>query len=298
MKNNAVANKIKSLKHVKPNPDWLKSQRRNILLEISSDNQAQSKAKKLSGFLVGLLKPVPKLAFKPVVVTVLVLMLLFGGSWLTTSLAKNSGPGDFLYPVKLAIEDIKLTFSSQGGKSKLQAKFISNRVEELTNIIKDEESLDKEERTSKAIQSLENQITTSKQESTKDQKNTTSKQESTKDQKNQPEKTNEITEAVKQETINSEKELREAKQVLVEEYKQTKSEKLAEVIKTIDKVLATLLEDQDQEKQDVQAAGDVEQKQETPEKAQDDIITSPTQLVPKNASESFDKPSESDHQEE
>lgn len=70
----------------------------------------------------------PRLA--TVVAVVLVLILVGGGS--TVAAASGSMPDDFLYPVKLATEQVQLAFTfSDMGKAELHAKLADKRVAEI-----------------------------------------------------------------------------------------------------------------------------------------------------------------------
>ncbi len=275
---NTIINKIKLLKNIKPDPEWLKSQRRILLLKISSDKKAK-KTHSLSGFFVSkFLGLTPRLVFKPVIAVSLLIMMIFGGGFLTIKIAESSVPGDFLYPVKLAVENVKIALSSQEGKSKLQAQFVGSRVKELTQIINSEEALfDKTEQVNKAVDKLENQIISSKTELSKAQKN-------------EPEKTRKIAETVKQETFNSEEELRRTKKKLVEKYKEEGTEETAQAIEIIDRALAVLLGEEVKAEEEITETAELEEEKEPEER--ENIITSPTTIIPQNASESFNEPSE------
>ena len=63
---------------------------------------------------------------------VLVATLLFGGTGATVAAAQSAMPDDMLYPVKLVLEDISLTFSaSPEAKVKNQLKLLEIRSDEL-----------------------------------------------------------------------------------------------------------------------------------------------------------------------
>ena len=68
-------------------------------------------------------------------VSAMVLFLVFGSGFVTVLAAKNSLPGDLLYPVKIAVEDIKIRISSSEAKPQLQADSMCNRAQELSQIV-------------------------------------------------------------------------------------------------------------------------------------------------------------------
>ena len=275
--NNKIRYKIKLLRYIKPDQEWIKSQRRNLLLEILSDKKAK-KTYSLSGFFISkFFRLTPKLVFKPVIVASLLIMMIFGGGFLTIKIAESSVPGDFLYPVKIVIEDIKVAFSSQQGKSKLQAQFVGHRIKELTQIINSEEALfDKTEQINKAVNKLESQVAISKIELSKAKKS-------------EPKEIKKIAETVKQETFNSEEELRKTKKKLVEKYKEEESEETAQAIKIINRVLAVLLGEERGLEEEITETVKFEKEDKKPEEVKD-VITFPRTVFPQNTSKSFNEP--------
>lgn len=154
---NAVT-KIRLLKHIQPNPDWLKSQRRNLLLELESDKQSR-KVWSLPGFSLSNFALKKSLALKPVLVSLVLFCLIFGSGLLTVWAAKNSLPGDLLYPIKISLENARVKVSSTESKPRLQAELVKTRIEELNRIIKETRDLaEKKERVVKAVDGLHAQV--------------------------------------------------------------------------------------------------------------------------------------------
>ena len=217
MKNNAVS-KIRLLKDIQPNPDWLKSQRSNLLFEISESGNKAKSAWKLPAFIL------PNFAFKPVLVSLTLFCLIFGGGFLTILAAKTSLPGDLLYPIKIAIENTQVRVSSQENRPKLQAEFVETRVEELTQVIEEpvdpDNPIKKQEKVVKAVDKLQAQVISAKAHLDK------IKEE-------QPEKVVEAVEAISEKTI-------EAKEKLVEEFKGEKSQEVAQAIDALDAAVAII----------------------------------------------------------
>ncbi len=204
---NAVSNKIRLLKNIKPNPDWLKSQRSNLLLEISqTGKQSRLSWRALPGFLFSqnTLKPARLLA-RPVLVFGIVLGLIFGGGFLLVQAAKIAMPGDLLYPVKIAIENAHLKISSQENKSKFQAELIEVRVRELSQIINStDDPAKKKEQIVKTMDKLQAQAVSAKVQLDKIKQG-------------EPQKVAETASLVGETTARSEKVLIEAKEKLVQE---------------------------------------------------------------------------------
>lgn len=77
---------------------------------------------------------------------VLVLLLVGGGG--TVAAASNSMPDDFLYPVKLATEQVRLAFTTSDlGKAELYAELIDKRVEEIVCMAAENKTAEVEETT-------------------------------------------------------------------------------------------------------------------------------------------------------
>lgn len=78
--------------------------------------------------------------FKPVAITTLIVAVVFSGSFATVSAAKDSLPGDALYPVKLSVEKAQIGFAlSEEKKANLEMSFASTRLDEVSEIIENKD---------------------------------------------------------------------------------------------------------------------------------------------------------------
>ena len=141
-----VVKKIKSLKRIRPSSSWLLNQKSFLLSEISPPSPS-------SLFNFNVLK-----IFKPSFAIALATIILITS--LATvgiiSAAQNSLPGDFLYPVKTALEQTRLTFTpGQENKTKLSIKLATERMDEFTQIVNEPE---KKKDTEKTVKSFTVQI--------------------------------------------------------------------------------------------------------------------------------------------
>ncbi|MBU1034207.1 hypothetical protein KKD42_00215 [Patescibacteria group bacterium] len=81
-----------------------------------------------------------------------VLLLVLGGSVASVSAAENSLPGDFLYSMKLATEQVRLAFTSgKEDKLKLKVKFAGRRGDELKRVA----AVDSPTKPAKVVQAAE-----------------------------------------------------------------------------------------------------------------------------------------------
>jgi len=172
-----LKNKIQTLKnlrsHVSPSPEWLKSNREILLMQISNtlENTAQReekfswwKFKRVWNFLdIFLPKQMVGYVLRPAIGVAAIFGLMFGG-WITTvSASFNSLPGDVLYSVKLATENVQTSLASKPEEIKLRMEFAGRRAEEVKKIINSDVSkVKKEQKVEEAVKHLKNDLETVK----------------------------------------------------------------------------------------------------------------------------------------
>ena len=260
-----IVDQIKILKEVKPSSNWLKAQRSNLLLEISQSDKP-SPAWKLSDFLL------PRFSFSRAVVSFLFISLMFSGGFLAAGVAQESLAGDLLYPIKLAVEKIKIKVSNQDTKSKLRAEYMGVRVQELSDLIDSEQNLTEgRKKIVRTVDVLQAQVL-----------NTRLNLDKIKDA--QPEKAIKMTELITEQTLKSEKILIEVKE------KFTQGEESKELLKALEALASetsTLAVEVEEMKAGIEVRMEVK---ETDLEVEDNVIvTSPVESLIKEASESFEK---------
>lgn len=172
-----LKNKIQTLKnlrsHISPSPEWLKSNREILLMQISNtlENTAQReekfswwKFKSIWNFLdIFLPKQMVGYVLRPALGVAAIFGLVFGG-WITTvSASFNSLPGDVLYSVKLATENVQTSLASKPEEIKLRMEFAGRRAEEVKKIINSDVSkVKKEQKVEEAVKHLKNDLETVK----------------------------------------------------------------------------------------------------------------------------------------
>jgi hypothetical protein len=110
------------------------------VLAIQPSPEFKARARYQLGLALQEAKPKRRLAFltrhprwATAIASFLALLLAGGG---TVVAAGNSMPGDFLYPVKLATEQVQLTLTTSDiGKAELYAKLADKRVAEIVYIV-------------------------------------------------------------------------------------------------------------------------------------------------------------------
>ena len=174
MNNQDVFSQLHKLKELKPRSEWKERSRDILLAEIKSTSSAQGgsapKARKAISwrfrinetFSAYIPQPV-RLAVKPVLVSIIVLVLILEGGILTVNASKGSLPGDTFYSVKVATEKVQISFAtSEEAKAKLEVEFAGRRVEEIVKISKQESSPEKQKQVEVAVTGLKKNINTAK----------------------------------------------------------------------------------------------------------------------------------------
>ena len=143
MKNNIIKNLESLSSEIRISASNKKEVESFLMSEISRDVQSQNKVSFLMKFADHLVPA--NLAFKPVAVFSLIVGLLLVSSFGSVSAAKNTLPGDTLYPVKITAENIKYSLSfSHEAKAKVAMGMVETRVGELKVIVADEENGERE----------------------------------------------------------------------------------------------------------------------------------------------------------
>ncbi len=125
--------KIRELRQIKPNQNWVFLTKNRILGEEISEAKEASIISVLRGLFLK-----PKGLFwgpvlKPVYIGLLALFIIFG----FFGFAQNSVPGDYLYPVKRATEKGQTLFASDEEKAHLTLELANRRLEELASIVEE-----------------------------------------------------------------------------------------------------------------------------------------------------------------
>ncbi|MEK7508946.1 MAG: hypothetical protein AAB568_03790 [Patescibacteria group bacterium] len=167
MFNSELKKQIRTLKEFRevhePRPEWLKTNREILLMQIKNTTVQKEEAARFNLSFVWnsldifLPRQVVYYAVRPMAVIVLVSGLIFG-SWVTTvSASYNSLPGDVLYSVKLATENVQTSLASKFKATKLRTEFAARRVEDVKKIV--ESNLPgKEKKVEEAVKNLKENL--------------------------------------------------------------------------------------------------------------------------------------------
>ncbi len=118
---------------IKPDADWKKSNREILAFQIKAQTSDAIQNKIVWSNLLA--KKFMTAVYKPVGAMILIFGIALGGYVMTVGATKNSLPGDFLYPVKITSERMKINMANdEGEKANLEIEFAERRLEELKKV--------------------------------------------------------------------------------------------------------------------------------------------------------------------
>lgn len=121
MNEQELIKKIKTLKKIEPNKDWVNFCRQELEQEVIGE-----KSRGIFGWLR---------EFQPIKVGAVAVILVLFGLGVAVFASLDALPGNLLYPLKIVAERAKLALVlEEGNKISAQADFTVNRVEELSKI--------------------------------------------------------------------------------------------------------------------------------------------------------------------
>ena len=121
--------KIKELRQIKPNQNWVFLTKNRILREEITEPRELGI---VSVLRVLFLRP----ALKPAYGGMLAFFIIFG----LFGFAQNSVPGDYLYPIKKIAERGQTFFASDEEKAQISLELAQKRLDELTRIVEENQT--------------------------------------------------------------------------------------------------------------------------------------------------------------
>ena len=155
--------KLSQCKKIKPDENWVVFCRQNLVNKMTAAVEGETfKPKTISNLTwfwfsrLAFLKPI----LRPAMAFALLFVFVFGGGIITAAKAKNSLPGDHLYPVKIALEQIRLSINtSPVEKAKIQSEIMTTRLNELDKVLKQPAPVqEKQQKIAEAVLNLQKQI--------------------------------------------------------------------------------------------------------------------------------------------
>ena len=103
--------------------------------ELGFDSDLGSESFVLREYLDYAMCSVARATAKPVAIALSLLVIVFGGGFTAVNASMNSLPGETMYPVKLAMEQVQISFAmSPEQHAKLQVEFAGRRLEEMVDL--------------------------------------------------------------------------------------------------------------------------------------------------------------------
>lgn len=159
---------LRMLRHhergIKPDDAWVKATRERLLMQVSNSMPTREAAEKNKRVLAKAYPNFFAVIRGPILATLSIVGVVFGGSFASVRAAERSLPGDTLYMVKLVTEQTRLALeSSKTGKVKLKVEFTRRRAEELKTVAQTDTS-DKSKRIAIAADLLKQDFHTLKEQ--------------------------------------------------------------------------------------------------------------------------------------
>lgn len=238
MTDRQLINQLKNLKQIHPDEGWVVFCRESLLEKMNDSkiNQGFDLNLIFSDFTKSIRVQFKKWQdspyLKPVAVSALVFSLILGGSVFTVLASRDSLPGDALFKVKSANEQIHVIFASDDEKVKIQAEIAEKRVNELGQIVKQSLSAAKKrKKVEKAVVKVQESLAAVRNEMP------------VMNEKSSPQKAVELAQVVTEKIDKTEKTLKETKENLPLELKnQELAEKLTEASNIAENISTKALE--------------------------------------------------------
>ncbi len=165
---------LSRIKHVRaaergitPDQAWVSRTRGQLMMQVrnSMPKEKVAQARRVSGFFASFIPSTTWQAIqRPVLAAFSMIAIVGGGSLAGVSSAEHAGPGDLLYPIKLATEQTRLILTpNSSDRLQLKTEFVDRRTQELRQLVASNASdEDKQAQLKKTTQLLKRDLDTMK----------------------------------------------------------------------------------------------------------------------------------------
>jgi len=162
MKTQELLEQLNTLKEIKPDSNWKKSQKELILNQIGVSQGEKYKSTFVDVFKVSM--STLRIFSQSATAAFLLIGIVLVGGIASLTASSYSKPGDSLYMAKIAKEKTQfaLTFSEKK-KLELGLSFATKRAEELKELIEEEGNGEKEEKVERLVENFKKEIQAAKQ---------------------------------------------------------------------------------------------------------------------------------------
>lgn len=155
-----VISQLKSLKEIEPNENWVVSVREEILTKAPYNDVVSSvyaeKPSKMDNLMYIYESISRKYRFMPSMASLSVILLI--SSFVTVAAAKTSLPGDPLYAVKIANENLVLAVTNDEDKPGVEMEIAGKRLEELSEISKKASDAGQQQKVEQLMKTFEEKV--------------------------------------------------------------------------------------------------------------------------------------------
>lgn len=134
-KEQQIFNKFQSLKAIQPGAGWMAFNKEHLLQKVDCTEINKEISPKKWSFVFN---------FRSMAVSCCAVVLVVLSGFGIVASAKNSLPGEILYPVKLLMEDVRIVFSTKNKKSMLEMEYAGRRISELCQLAASKETVSEE----------------------------------------------------------------------------------------------------------------------------------------------------------
>lgn len=154
----SLIKQLKKLENISPDSGWRASERDLLLSKIDNTNILNN-AKNINTWRNFYFSRLTFVAVRPAMAVLVMIVLVLSGSIATVSAAKGSLPGDALYPVKLAGEQVKLALAAnEVDKAKVQLEIVGNRTNEIKKLVGKDSSTGKADNIKKTVENFKTSV--------------------------------------------------------------------------------------------------------------------------------------------
>ncbi|MEK7067620.1 MAG: DUF5667 domain-containing protein, partial [Patescibacteria group bacterium] len=153
MEDRELINKIQLLKEIKPTEEWVLSCRSRLAFRMEMARKKGLLQRDLATFkelFSSWTMNQPQPAFRAIWSVIIAFGLITASGAATTWAAMQSAPGNFLYPVKLALEKVQIAASFSDNQVQMRAEIADKRFQELEIVMQSQDSM--EQKTAKVSQ--------------------------------------------------------------------------------------------------------------------------------------------------
>ncbi len=132
-----LISRLNNLRNVKPDAEWLKSNRELLLTQIS--NSGASDLSTWQTFIINL-QSFTKTVYQPVFILGTFIIVLVSGSLFSHQLFTQAKPNDSLYIARIVSEKAKLgTIFNNNDRDRLAVQFAANHAQDITTVLSNPE---------------------------------------------------------------------------------------------------------------------------------------------------------------